>query len=196
VKVDQGNTTATFNIRGVAPSGDGGVDIFAQAGTVTISGNLIVRARKPIGKEGGGKEGVGKEGIGKETGIEKAPSGREVISPFTKTLNKVTDTLGPNPAGSVLPRLDASISPAPSAQAFILAEERPPVGEAVLNPPSPPDAKPETAVAGDGSLSAPTRAKGKRDVARIGPRRKPKSIEKPVVAEKGTIAEDLGKRTV
>jgi len=203
VKVDQGNTTATFKIQGVAASGDAGVDIFAQAGSVTISGNLVVRARKPIGKEGGGKEGVGKEAVAKETGIEKAPSGREVISPFTRTVNKVTETLG-NPAGSAPPRLDASISPAPSARAFILAEERPPVGEAVLNPPALPEpkpepkseARPEEARAGNDLLSASARSKGKRTVARTGPGRKAKTIEKPVVAEKGTIAEDLGKRPV
>jgi hypothetical protein len=201
VTVNAGDTTATFNVRGISASDPQGVAIFAQAGNVTVSGNLIVRARKTIGKPEN-KEGQGKERPGKETaiGIEKGPGGREIISPFTRTLNKLTETLGPNPPGSTPPRLDAGISPAPTAQAFILAEERPPAGEAVLNPPAPPEVKPEAkqeaAQTGDGSLSASTRTQSKRTVARTAPKRKGKSIDKAAVAEKGTIAEDLGKRPV
>src|SRR5262249_32639391 len=200
VTVDPGKTTATFQVRGRAPSGDQGVDIIPQAGNVTVTGNLVVRTRKTLGKIES-KERLGKE-VGSKEGaaaIEKLPSGREVISPFTRTINKLTEALGPNLSGSALPDLGASAS-GPMAQAFILAEERPPVGEAVLNPPGPPDAKPESkqeaARAGDGSLSAPVRSKSKGEVARAAPRRKAKSIEKPAVAEKGTIAEDLGKRPV
>jgi len=160
-----------------------------------------VRPVKVVIKPEGGKETPGKE---RGVGVEKGPGGREVISPFTRTFNKITETLGPNPSGSTLLRLDAGISPTPTAQAFILAEERPPAGEAVLNPPASPEVEPEVkpgenpeaTPAGDGSLSVSARSIGKRAVDRAAPKRKPKSIEKPVAAEKGTIAEDLGKRPV
>jgi len=204
VTVDPGKTTATFQVRGRAPSGDQGVDIIAQAGNVTVTGNLVVRTRKTLGKIES-KERLGKE-VGSKEGaaaIEKLPSGREVISPFTRTINKLTEALGPNLSGSALPDLGASAS-GPMAQAFILAEERPPAGEAVLNPPASPEAEPEVmpgvnpeaTPAGDGSLSVSARSIGKRAVDRAAPKRKPKSIEKPVAPEKGTIAEDLGKRPI
>src|SRR5262249_21738627 len=91
VTVDPGKTTATFQVRGRAPSGDQGVDIIAQAGNVTVTGNLVVRTRKTLGKIES-KERLGKE-VGSKEGaaaIEKLPSGREVISPFTRTINKLT----------------------------------------------------------------------------------------------------------
>src|SRR5262249_11874719 len=192
VTVPGGSTTGTFNVDG---NSVGTATITAQAGNVTLSAILTVRARKTIGKPES-KEGVGKERIGKEAGGIEKRAGREINPLIRGTFNKVTETIQPNPAGSVPPKLEARVSPAAAGQAFIRADERPPAGEAVLNAPAPPEAKPEAARAGDGSPSASARSKGKRSVSGAGQKRKSKSIEKPVVAEKGAIAEGLGKRPV
>jgi hypothetical protein len=190
VTVAAGGTQATFDIPGI---GLGSTTISAQVGSVRLTAPLTVRRK--IGKETIGKE-IGKE-LGKE--IEKAAP-RETIRPATKTVKILTETLAPTRAGSAPAGLDPGASTAPTAQAFILAEERPPVGEAVLNPPGPPEAKleekSEAAPAGGGSSSGSARSKGKRVVVRAAPKRKAKSIEKSVVPEKGTIAEDVGKRPV
>jgi len=192
--VPGGNTTGTFDIDGISP---GSATITAQAGNVTLSAILTVRVQKTIGKPES-KEGQGKEGLRKEAGIEKrAPI--ETVVTGTKTI-KVTDALPSSQVGSAPLNLDGSVSTGQGAQAFILAEERPPVGEAVLNASAQPQAKLEVnleaARADGGSLPSSAGSKGKRVVSRVALKRRAKSIEKPVVAEKGTIAEDVGKRPV
>jgi hypothetical protein len=125
VIVPAGQNTATFLITAGSPTTTQSTTIRATLAGGTVTGTITVRAKT-------GKEGVGKEGVGKEIPIEKA-------APIEAS-PRLTPSLGPtNLAGptSRSTELTPSSQPvAPIAQAFIRPEERPPVGQRIVQPPT------------------------------------------------------------
>lgn len=129
VTVPAGSTTATFGITGVS---EGTATITASAGT-TLSALFTVTSRKSRIKDV--KDST------KET-AEKAAVRETIQDVGVKgpADTKLRDTLpSPSPASTVLPSLVAASPGIAHSQAFIRPEERPPVGEAVLNPPVEPE---------------------------------------------------------
>jgi hypothetical protein len=106
---------------------------------------------------------------------------REIFKRTEKVAEKIRDLFAPV-ATPLLPGPGSSTPAAVQREAFIRAEERPPVGESVLNPAI--EAAPEV----EPATPAPSDEAG----ASSEPRRKPP--EKPLSAEKG--AEHLADRLV
>jgi hypothetical protein len=123
VTVPIGNNTASFPI--TAGSTAGTTTIKATLNAASLTGTITVRPKT-------GKEGAGKEHIGKEIPIEKAAPIE--VSP------RLTPILGPtNLAGPTLRSTESTPSNqpvTPIAQAFIRPEERPPVGQQIIQPPT------------------------------------------------------------
>jgi hypothetical protein len=147
ITIPAGATTGTFTVTG---SSAGSATIFATAG-ITLSALFTVVQRK------------GKEIVDKSSQVEKVQAEkigfREILPEFK--IDKVETR-----ATSSMPPFSSTGS------AFIRPEERPPVGEAVLN-------SPKAEAAGSQSTSAPA------------DQDQPK---KPLNAEKGLMAERLGER--
>jgi len=125
VTVPAGQNTATFPITAGSPTTTQSTSIRATLAGATLAGTITVRPKT-------GKEGGGKEHIGKEIPIEKAAPVE--VSP------RLTPNLGPtNFAGPTLRSTESTPSSqpvAPSAQAFIRPEERPPVGQQITQSPT------------------------------------------------------------
>jgi len=120
VVVPAGQNTATFLITAGSPATTQSTTIRATLAGGTVTGTITVRAK------------TGKEGVGKEVPIEKA-------APIEAS-PRLTPNLGPtNLAGPTLRSTQSTPSSqpvAPIAQAFIRPEERPPVGQRIVQPPT------------------------------------------------------------
>ena len=185
VIVPAGATTASFQITGVA------------VGTSTITASttnpssalaaLFTVVQKKI------KE-IEKGQLKEKVQLEKVAENKLLV---TEKL-KVTDMISGNFADKVLLAQSPAAAPqsslpkeaVPQRAAFIRAEERPPVGDAVLNPPAPEERKLEASVIPETEASAPAPADAKAVVDLP----KQKSPDKALSPEKGAIAEKFGGR--
>ena len=151
ITVPAGNNSASFTVSGVAV---GTATISASAGGVTLSAlfTVVERKRKEIFADKVQKE--------KEIRVEKVQKEFEVAPKTTDKVQKEKE------ADFIV----APIRTAPMREPFIRAAERPPVAEAVLNPP--PEPKTDAAATGHGLLE--TRATPETPA----PRPKPKRVKK------------------
>lgn len=163
ITIPAGATTGTFTVTG---SSAGSCTIFATSGT-TLSALFTVVQRK------------GKEIIDKSSRIEKVQaekiSGREILPEFKLTEEVET---------KITSAASSSEEPitAPMSSAFIRMEERPPVGEVVLNPPVTQDQRTEAAGSNPAKPSIDAKLSNQ------------KPPQKPPIAEKGLMAERLEDR--
>jgi hypothetical protein len=134
------STSAKFTVTGGDVQLETVAAVTAKVEENAVSGPLIVRPRPKSGKEGLGKEGLGKEGLGKEAlgetnkgGVfEKAVEGPQpsLFQPLNPTLQPVSPIrIATSSAKSGL----TSEQVVANGRAFIRPEERPPVGNAILN---------------------------------------------------------------
>jgi hypothetical protein len=177
VTVPPGGTTATFTVSGSAA---GSATISAQAGII-LSALFTVVTRKV-------KELPEKIHFDKSIPVENKINELETL-PKLKLSPKTL-------AGSIVAAPDKSsaafnAAPVPMGSAFIRTEERPPVGDAVLNPTKEKQSLvvTEDTVTVDKSPILPKRTADE-------PMPSPKPSEKPLTAEKGLMAERLGDRLV
>jgi len=118
--------------------------------------------------------------------------GKDKDKERVKDLEKVREVIAA-PVPSVSPGLVSASPVAAQSQAFIRPEERPAVGESVLNPPT--QLAPVTEIIQSVVVPAAlSSSDATLDFRAALPEEEQKLLEKPLTAEKGTLGENLGDR--
>lgn len=177
INVAAGSTTAAFTVTGGTA---GTATITATAGQ-TLSALFTVVRRKT------------KEIKDKDKDKDVIDKGKEKDKERLKDLEKVREViLTPAPAVSS-GLVSAGPTAAAQSQAFIRPDERPRVGESVLNPPTALEPKVEI-IQSVVVLADLTSSDATMDSSAALPGQEQKLLEKPLTAEKGTLGENLGDR--
>lgn len=186
VTVPAGATTANFQITGVAA---GSCTITASTTSPASSLAALFTVVQKTSKEG------------KETKLDKVQIEKITDSKALAAERlKVTDAISGNFADRALlaqglgapPQAASSDDAVPQRAAFIRAEERPPVGDAVINPPTPEEARAEASAPADAEAPTPVSADAATAVDLLLPTQKP--ADKALSPEKGAMPEKLGGR--